>query len=68
MYTLSTLFTLSEYTEECLQKPSEPQVIARILSQRDKNKDTIESLRDISIVKTVDNLLMKKPVDIKQQS
>ena len=53
-----------------------------VLSQGDKNKATMESLRDevkeintnfkklesdISIVKTVNNLLMKTSVDIQQQ-
>ena len=72
----------NEYTEECLQKLSKPQLIAMVLSQRDETKATIESLRDevktmntnfkkleadVSIVKTVNNLLMKKSVDIERQ-
>ena len=72
----------NEYTEECLQKLSKPQLIAMVLSQRDETKATIESLRDevktmntnfkkleadVSIVKTVSNLLMKKSVDIERQ-
>ena len=36
----------NEYTEECLQKLSKPQLIAMILSQRYKTKATIEFLRD----------------------
>ena len=69
----------NEYTEECLQKLSKPQVIAMVLSQRDETKATIESLKDevkemntnfkklegdVSIIKTVNNLLMKKSADI----
>ena len=53
-----------------------------VLSQRDETKATIESLRDevkemntnfnkleadVSIVKTVNNILMKKSVDIERQ-
>ena len=53
-----------------------------VLSQRDETKVTIESLRDevkemntnfnkleadVSIVKTVNNILMKKSVDIERQ-
>ena len=72
----------NEYTEECLQKLSKPQLIAMVLSQRDETKATIESLRDevktmntnfkkleadVSIVKTVNNLLMKTSVDIERQ-
>ena len=72
----------NEYTEECLQKLSKPQLIAMGLSQRDKTKATIESLKDkvkemntnfkkleadVSIVKTVNNLLMKRSVDIERQ-
>ena len=67
-----------EYTGECLQKLSKPQLIAMVLSQRDETKATIDSLRDeaeemntnfkkleaVRIVKTVNNLLMKKLVDI----
>ena len=71
-----------EYTEECLQKLSHPQLNAMILSQRDETKVTIETVRDevkemntnfkkrendFSIVKTVNNLLMKKSVDIERQ-
>ena len=36
----------NEYTEECLQKLSKPQLIAMVLSQRNETKATIESLRD----------------------
>ena len=69
----------NEYTEECLQKLSKPQLIAMALSQRDETKATTESWRDevkemntnfkklegdVSIVKAVKNLLMKKSVDI----
>ena len=65
----------NEYTEECLQILSNPQLIALVLSQRDRTKSTIESLRDevksmntnfkkleadVGIVKNVNNLLMKK--------
>ena len=65
----------NEYTEECLQILSNPQLIAMVLSQRDRTKSTIESLRDevksmntnfkkleadVGIVKNVNNLLMKK--------
>ena len=72
----------NEYTEECLQKLRKPQLIAMVLSQRDETKATIESLRnevkemntnfkklevDVSIVKTVNNLLMKKSIDIEWQ-
>ena len=72
----------NEYTEECLQKLSKPQLIAMVLSQRDETKATIESLRDGvkamntnfkkleadgTIVKTVHNLLMKKAADIERQ-
>ena len=72
----------NEYTEECLQKLSKPQLIAMVLSERDETKAMIESLRDevkdmnsnykkleadVSIVKTVNNLLMKKSVDIERQ-
>ena len=68
----------NEYTEDCLQKLSKPQLIAMVLSQRDKTTATIESLRDeaqemninftdVSLVKTVNNLLMKKSVDIQRQ-
>ena len=72
----------NEYTEECLQKLSKPLLIAMVLSQRDETKATIESLRDevkemnsnfkklgadVSIVKTVNNLLMKKSVDRERQ-
>ena len=35
----------NEYTEECLQKLSKPQLIAMVLSQRDETKVTMESLR-----------------------
>ena len=35
-----------EYTEEFLQKLRKPQTIAMFLSQSDKTKATIESLRD----------------------
>ena len=35
-----------EYTGECLQKLSKPQLIAMVLSQRDETKATIDSLRD----------------------
>ena len=73
----------NEYTEECLQKLSKPQLIAMVLSQRDETKATIESLRDevkemntnfkkleadVSIVKTVNNLLTKKSVDIEHRA
>ena len=69
----------NEYTEECLQKLSKQQLTAMGLSHRDETKATIESLRDemkemntnfkkleahVSIVKTVNNLLMNKLVDI----
>ena len=72
----------NEYTEDCLQKLSKSQLIAIVLSQRDETKATIESLRDvvkaintnfkkleadISIVKTINNLLMEKSVEIEQQ-
>ena len=72
----------NEYTEECLQELSKPQLIAMVLSQRDETKITIESLRGevkkmntkfkkleayVSIVKTVNNILMKKSVDIERQ-
>ena len=72
----------NEYTEECLQKLSKPQLIAMVLSERDETKAMIESLRDevkemnsnykkleadVSIVKTVNNILMKKSVDIERQ-
>ena len=65
----------NEYTEECRQILSNPQLIAMVLSQRDRTKSTIESLRDevksmntnfkkleadVGIVKNVNNLLMKK--------
>ena len=65
----------NEYTEECLQILSNPQLIAMVLSQNDRTKSTIESLRDevksmntnfkkletdVGIVKNVNNLLMKK--------
>ena len=65
----------NEYTEYCLQKLSKPQLIAMVLSQRDETTTTIESLRDevsamntnfkklesdVSIVETVNYLLMKK--------
>ena len=68
----------NEYTEKNPQKLSKPQLITMVLSQRDKTKATIESLRDevkemntnfkkfeaeVSIAKTVYNLLMKKSVD-----
>ena len=36
----------NEYSEECLQKLSKPQLIAMVLSQRNETKATIESLRD----------------------
>ena len=36
----------NEYTEECLQKLSKPQLIAMVSSQRNETKATIESLRD----------------------
>ena len=57
-------------------------MIDTVLSQRDETKATIESLRDevkemntnfnkleadVSIVKTVNNILMKKSVDIERQ-
>ena len=47
-------------------------MIVLVLSQRDKNKATIEFLRDeveadVSIVKRVNNLLMKKVVDLERQ-
>ena len=72
----------NEYTEECLQKLSKPQLIAMVLSQGDETKASIESLRDevkamntnfkklevdVSIVKNVNNLLMKKSVEIERQ-
>ena len=72
----------NEFTEECLQKLSKRLLIAMVLSQWDKTKATIESLRDevkkmnsnfkklgadVSIVKTVNNLLIKKSVDIERQ-
>ena len=62
----------NEYTENCLQKLSKPQLIAMVFSQRDETKATIISLRyevkamntnfeklevDISIVKTINHLL-----------
>ena len=65
----------NEHTEECLQKLSKPQLVAMVSSQRDETKATIESLTDevkemntnfkklkadVNIVKTVNNLLMKK--------
>ena len=65
-------------TESCLQ----PQLIAMVLSQRDETKAIIESLRDevkamntnfrkleadVSIVKAVKNLLIKKSVKIERQ-
>ena len=71
-----------EYTEECLEKLSKPKLVAMVLSQRDETKVTIESLKDeviamntnfkkleadVSIVKTVNNLLMKKSVEIERQ-
>ena len=70
-----------EYTEEFLQKLRKPQTIAMFLSQSDEAKATIESLRDdvkemntdfkkleadVSIAKTVNNLLMKNAVVIEQ--
>ena len=73
----------NEYNEECLQKLSKSQLIAMVLSQRDEIKATIESLKDevkemntnfkkfeadVSIAKTVSNLLTKKSVDIERQS
>ena len=72
----------NEYTEECLQKLGKPHLIAMVLSQRDETKATIESLTYevkklnanfkkletiLSIVKTVNNLLVKKSVDIERQ-
>ena len=36
----------NEYTKECLQNLSKPQLIAMVLGQRDETKATIESLRD----------------------
>ena len=70
------------YTEDCLQKLSNPQLIAMAFSQRDETKATIESLRDevktmntnfkkletdSSIIKTAKNLLMKKSVEVERQ-
>ena len=70
-----------EYTEEFLHKLRKPQTIAMFLSQSDETKATIESLRDdvkemntdfkkleadVSIAKTVNNLLMKNAVVIEQ--
>ena len=72
----------NEYTEDCPQKLDKQQLIAMVLSQRNKAKATIESLRDrvkamntnfkkleddVSFVKTANNLLMKKSVEIQQQ-
>ena len=72
----------NEYTKESLQKLNKPQLIAMVVSQRDETKVTIESLRDevkevntnfkkleadVSIVETVNSLLMKKSVDIQQK-
>ena len=69
----------NEYTEKCLQELSKPELMAIVLSQRDETKATIESLRDevntnfkkrgadVSIVKNVNNLLIKKSVEIEQQ-
>ena len=72
----------NEYTEECLPKLSKPQLIAMDLSQMDETKTTIKYLRDevkamnsnfkkletdVSIIKTVNNLLIKKSVEIEQQ-
>ena len=68
----------NEHTEECLQKLSKPQLVAMVSSQRDETKATIEPLTDevkemntnfkklkadVNIVKTVNNLLMKKSFD-----
>ena len=72
----------NEYTKESLPKPSKTQLIAMDLSQMDETKITIKSLRDevktmntnfkkfeadVSIIKTVNNLLIKKSVEIEQQ-
>ena len=72
----------NEYTEVSLKKLSKPRLIAMVLNQRDETKAKIESLRDevkemntnfkklqanVSIVKIVKDLLMKKSVDIERQ-
>ena len=36
----------NEYTEDCLQKLSKPQLIAIVLCHRDETKATINSLSD----------------------
>ena len=72
----------NEYTEDCLQKLSKPQLIAIVLCHRDETKATINSLSDevkvtntnfqklkadVSIVKIISNLLTKKTVETERQ-
>ena len=72
---------VEEYTKDFLQKLIKLQLTAMFLSQRDETKSAIESLRDettamntnfkkleadVSIVKKVNNILMKKSVEIKR--
>ena len=77
---MDTLY-VEEYTKDFLQKLCKLQLTAMVLSQRDETKSAIESLRDeatamntnfkkleadVSIAKKVNNILMKKSVEIKQ--
>ena len=72
----------NEYTEDCPQKLSKPQLIALVLCHRDETKATINSLSDevkatntnfqklkadVGIGKIISNLLTKKTVETEQQ-
>ena len=72
----------NEYTEDCPQKLSKPQLIAIVLCHRDETKATINSLSDevkatntnfqklkadVGIGKIISNLLTKKTVVTEQQ-
>ena len=72
----------NEYTEDCPQKLSKPQLIAIVLCHRDETKATINSLSDevkatntkfqklkadVGIGKIISNLLTKKTVETEQQ-
>ena len=72
----------NEYTKDCLQELNKSQLITMVLSQKDETKTTTESLRDevkamnnnfkkleadVSIIKAVNNLLMKMSVEIERQ-
>ena len=72
----------NEYTKDCLHELNKSQLITMVLSQKDETETTTESLRDevkamnnnfkkleadVSIIKAVNNLLMKMSVEIERQ-